>query len=94
MTLAKDDAQGTETKISRFDEDIVRFDSVLDRIQKLMPYDLKVYDKIVEARDKIFQLQQAMRGCEIVEFAAPWIEPADLFWNRQYDDQQEQEERK
>ena len=62
-----------------------------------MPQDLKVYDRAVEARDVIFRLQQQMRGCEIVEFAAPWIDTdqigfpyehsADIFWNRREEEE-------
>ena len=70
-------------KLTKLDEEIVRFDSVLDRIEKLMPEDLKVYDRIVEVRDAIFRLLQHMRGLDILEFAEPWVEPADLFWERE-----------
>jgi hypothetical protein len=45
-------------------------------------YNLRIYDKIVHVRDVIFQLQQMLHGCEIVEFAAPWIDPADIFWEK------------
>jgi hypothetical protein len=82
--------------LTLLEEEIAHFDAVLDRIQKLMPQDLKVYDRVVEARDVMFRLQQQMRGCEIVEFCAPWIDsddisylyeqPADLFWNRREED--------
>lgn len=81
MPLAKV-TKGKAIKISHLDEEICRFDVVLDRIQKLMPDDLKVYDRIVEVRDAIFMLHNQMHGCEIVEFAAPWIEPADIFWDK------------
>lgn len=40
--------------------------------------DMQVYDHIVAAQDSLFRLTQAMRGCEIVEFAEAWIEPSDL----------------
>jgi hypothetical protein len=34
-----------------------------------MPEDMKVYDRIVEAQDALFRLQQQMHGCDIVHFA-------------------------
>jgi hypothetical protein len=64
-------------KVTRLDEEIVRFDSVLDRILKVFEgvgEDLKVYDKIVQVREVVFQLQQMMHGCEIVDFTAPWVD--------------------
>ena len=60
------------------EDEIARFDAVLDRIQKLMPQDMKVYDRVVEARDAVFRLQQKMQGCEIIEFCAPWIDPDQI----------------
>jgi|SRR5215218_155373 len=77
-----EDTHSYNVKISRLEEEIRRFDCILDRIQKLMPEDMRVYNDIVQARDAIFRLQQIMHGCETVEFAAPWIEPADIFWDK------------
>jgi hypothetical protein len=85
VTLAKD-TKGRAIRISHLDEEICKFDGVLDRIQKLMTNDLKVYDRIVEVRDAIFRLHNQMHGCEVVEFAAPWVEPADLFWHKKKED--------
>jgi hypothetical protein len=73
-------------KVTKLEEEIVRFDTILDHIQKVMPDDMQVYDKIVHVRDVIFQLQQMLHNCEIVEFAAPWIDPADIFWNKKKED--------
>ena len=64
-----EDTHSYNVKISRLEDEIARFDAVLDHIQKLMPEDLKVYDRIAEARDAAFRLQQ-MRGCEIVVFTS------------------------
>jgi hypothetical protein len=55
------------TKITRLEEEIRCFGSVLDRIQTLMPDDIAVYDYVVQARDAIFRLQQAMQGCEVID---------------------------
>jgi hypothetical protein len=83
-----EDTHSHNVKISRLEEEIARFDAVLDHIQKLMPEDLKVYDRIAEARDAAFRLQQQMRGCEIVVFTSSGLDDvayenaiADLFWN-------------
>jgi len=79
-----EDTHTYNAKISTLEEEICRFDSMLDRLQKLMPEDIRVYDHIVEVRDTIFRLQQSMRGCEIVEFASSGLDdvitPADWFW--------------
>ena len=75
-------------KVIKLEEEIAHWDSVLDRIQKVMPEDMRVYDHVVQARDAAFRLQQAMRGCEIVEFATSGLDDmaysesiADLFWD-------------
>lgn len=76
-------------KIIRLEDDIRAFDSTLDRIQKLMPEDISVYDRVSEVRDAIFRLQQAMRGCEVVEFASSGLDDMtyqatlnELFWDK------------
>jgi hypothetical protein len=61
-------------KLTKLEEEICRFDAVLDSIQKLMPDDMRVYDYIVQVRDAMFKLQQSMRGYEIVEFACSRLE--------------------
>ncbi|MDQ3969649.1 MAG: hypothetical protein M3275_14795 [Thermoproteota archaeon] len=76
------DTQSRNIKITRLDEGITRFDAVLDRIQKLLFGDLDVHQRIVEVRDAIFRLHNQMHNCVVEEFAAPLIEPADLFWNK------------
>jgi hypothetical protein len=78
-------------KISRLEEEICRFDAVLDSIQKLMPEDMGVYDHIVQVRDAMFRLQQSMHGCEIVEFVCSGLDDTtatstdDSFWRRDDD---------
>jgi hypothetical protein len=78
-----EDTQHTAIKITKLDEEIARFDAVLDRIQKMVFDDLDVYDRVVEVRDAVFRLHNQMHNCEIVEFAAPWIDPADIFWEKE-----------
>jgi hypothetical protein len=84
-----EDTQRTAIKITKLEDEICRFDSILDRIQKVMPDNMRVYGFIVLTRDAMFKLQQTMYNCEIVEFAAPWIEPADIFWEKKTDDDDE-----
>jgi hypothetical protein len=79
-------------KISRLEEEIRRFDTVLDSIQKLLPEYMGVYDHIVQVRDAMFRLQQSMRGCEIAEFACSGLDDIttatstdDSFWRRDDD---------
>ena len=69
-------------KLTKLDEEIVRFDSVLDRIEKLMPEDLKVYDRIVEVRDAIFRLLQHMRGLDILKSLNPGLSPRFVLGKR------------
>jgi hypothetical protein len=61
-------------ELTKLEEEIAQFDSVLDRIQRLMPEDMRVYDHIAQTRDAMFRLQQSMRGCEIVEFACSGLD--------------------
>jgi hypothetical protein len=82
--------------LTKFESEIRRFDTVMDLIQKFMPDDCKVWDRIAVVRDEVFKLQQQLRGVEIEVFAAPWIDPdqigfsynspADVFWNRREED--------
>jgi hypothetical protein len=56
--------------ITRLAEEIVSFDTnVLRKIHEVMPEDFAVYRKIVLARESLFDLEEQMHGCEIVEFA-------------------------
>ena len=87
MTVAED-SRILNVKVTKLEEEIVCFDSVLERVQKVMPHDLKIYEKIVHVRDVVFQLQQMLHGCEIVEFAAPWIDPCDIFWERKEEEEE------
>jgi hypothetical protein len=83
LTVAED-SRTPNVKLTKLEQEIASFDSVLDWIQKLMPDNMRVYDYVVQARDAIFRLQQAMRGLEIIEFAEPWIEPNDvLYWEEE-----------
>jgi hypothetical protein len=82
--------------LTKFESEIRRFDTVMDLIQKFMPDDCKVWDRIAVVRDAVFKLQQQLRGVEIEVFAAPWIDPdqigfhyespADIFWDRREED--------
>lgn len=89
------------SKLSKFDDEIKRFDAVMDRILKLLPEDLNVWDRIAEVRDAVFRLQQQLRGCEVAVFAAPWLDPddvgfpydlpADIFWEKKKENEKEKE---
>jgi hypothetical protein len=87
-----EDSQCSNVKLTKLEQEIAHFDCVLDWIQKLMPDNLRVYDYVVQTRDAIFRLQQAMRGLEIIEFSAPWIEPNDLFWEEEQERNKEDHE--
>ena len=87
-----EDTHSYDVKISRLEEEICRFDAVLDSIQKLMPEDTGVYGHIVQIRDAMFRLQQSMHGCEIAEFACSGLDDIttatstdDSFWRRDDD---------
>ena len=63
-----EDTHSYDGKISRLEEEICRFDAVLDSIQKLMPEDMGVYDHIVQVRDAMFRLpakHARMRNCRV-----------------------------
>jgi hypothetical protein len=96
-----EDTHSYNVKISRLEDEIARFDAVLDHILKLMPEDLKVYDRIVEARDAAFRLQSQMHDCEITEFCNSGMDEAvyqntlnEMFWDRAkqdlYDNEQDE----
>lgn len=94
----REDTKATAIKISSLEEKIRDFDSTLVNIQELLSDDIRVYDNVVEARDAIFRLQQAMRGCEIVEFATSGLDDIvyqrklnDLFWDKDKKDDKEEE---
>jgi hypothetical protein len=82
--------------LTKFESEIRRFDAVMDLIQKFMPDDCKVWDRIAVVRDAVFKLQQQLHGVEIEVFAAPWIDPediefpyespGDIFWDRRVKD--------
>ena len=82
--------------LTKFESEIRRFDTVMDLIQKFMPDDCKVWDRIAVVRDAVFKLQQQLHGVEIEVFGAPWIDPedvgfpyespGDIFWDRWEED--------
>jgi hypothetical protein len=82
--------------LTKFESEIRRFDTVMDLIQKFMPDDCKVCDRIAVVRDAVFKLQQQLHGVEIEVFAAPWIDPEDIgfpyespddiYWDRRKED--------
>jgi hypothetical protein len=82
-------------KLILLDEEIVRFDAVLNRIQRLMPEDIGLYALITLIRDTIFQLHNKMHHCEIVDFANSGLDrvvnPVDWFWQNQDDEREEGE---
>lgn len=89
-------------KLTLLEEEICRFDRVLDRIQLLMPDDMRVYDHVVQVRDAVFRLQQSLHKCEIIEFACGGLDDvidasswslADLFWDRTGDGEEEEEDK-
>jgi hypothetical protein len=73
----------SELKVSKISLDLVYVDSVLDRIRKLFPKDLKVHHKIAVVQDALFQLEEQLRGLEIEVFAAPWVDPDDDGFERE-----------
>lgn len=100
--MTREDTKARAIKFSRltkFEDEIKRFDAVLDRILRVMPQDVKVWDRVAEVRDAVFRLQQQLRGCEIAIFAEPWIDPddigfpyespADIFWERKKEEEEE-----
>jgi hypothetical protein len=67
--------------ISCLNEKIAELDALLESVKEHMSdfkNDLEVYEYVVQAQDALFRLTQVMRGCKIIEFAAPWIEPSEL----------------
>jgi len=80
MTSVKKDTRRfglNVSQLSSFDREIRRFDIIMDLIQKHLPEDLKVWERIAGVRDSVFKLQQQLRGIEIEVFAAPWIDPEE-----------------
>jgi hypothetical protein len=68
--MTEKDTTSYHISVTKLDHEIVHFDSILERIQQVMPEDMKIYDAIVNVRDYIFRLQQLMHGCEIVDFCS------------------------
>lgn len=56
------------------EDEIVRFDTILEEIQESMTSDLRAYESIVTCRDYIFRMREVLRGCEVVHFATGNVE--------------------
>ena len=57
------------TKIRKAQDEIRKFDTVLDDIQKLFPLSTKIGDLTANARYDLFVLMQAMRGLEDIDYS-------------------------
>jgi hypothetical protein len=103
VTIETTDAKNIKfSYLTKFESEIRRFDTVMDLIQKFMPNDCKVRNRIAVVRDEAFKLQQQLRRVEIEVFAAPWIDPedigfphespSDIFWNRRMKEEEDEED--
>ena len=61
--------------LASFELEIVKFDTVLDRIQKHFPEDTRTWDFVAYARDSIFRLQQALHGLDVIDFTSAFEKP-------------------
>ena len=61
--------------LAKLEHEIVRFDSVLEQIQKLFPSDVRVWDFISNTRDCIFWLQQSLHGLDIIDSTSDFERP-------------------
>jgi hypothetical protein len=66
--MTRKDTTSYHISVTKLDHEIIHFDSILERIQQVMPEDLKIYDAIVSVRDYMFRLQQLAHGLEIIDF--------------------------
>ena len=55
-------------KITKLDQEIRGFDSLLEEIQNCMPEDFEFYERIVNVRDAMYRLKACMRDCVITKF--------------------------
>jgi hypothetical protein len=69
VTSVAEDTKSKNLKFVKLDEEIVRFDRLLEELQDHVPEDMRAYQAIVSARDYIFRMQQIMHGVEIMDFA-------------------------
>lgn len=63
------------SKLANFELEIVRFDRVLDRIQRYFSEDTRVWDFVVYARDTLFRLQQSLHGLDVIDFTSAFERP-------------------
>jgi hypothetical protein len=81
-----EDTQGIAINFFSLSKKIAELDALLEGMKERVSdfkNEMQVYDYIVAAQDALFRLTQVMRGCEIVEFAEPMIEPSELFWEEE-----------
>jgi hypothetical protein len=91
-----EDTNNDKIKFSDLNRKIAELDSLLEGMKQHVADfkdDTKVYDAIVVGQDSLFRVTQIMRGCEIIEFAEPMIEPNDvLFWEEEQEKNKEDHE--
>jgi hypothetical protein len=63
------------SRVASFELEIVKFDTVLDRVQKHFPEDTRIWEFVAYARDSIFRLQQALHGVDIIDFTCAFEKP-------------------
>jgi hypothetical protein len=81
VTTSEEATNNDKINFFSLNKKIAELDALLEGMKERVSdfkNDMQVYDYIVAAQDSLFRLTQAMRSCEIIEFAEPWIEPADL----------------
>ena len=76
--MDSDDHDINISRLASFELEIVRFYTVLDRIQDYFLEETRIWDFIANTREWMFRLQQAMRGLDMIDFtsssADPWID--------------------
>ena len=55
-------------KITILDDEIARFDALLEGLQERFPEEYEIYERIVYVRDGLYRLKAQMRDCVIEEF--------------------------
>ena len=63
------------SKLDNLEHEIIRFDTILERIQKLFPTDTRVWDFIANTKDAIFRLQQSLHGLDVIDFTSAFEKP-------------------
>ena len=74
-------------ELAKLEKDIVSWDEKLERAQTHFQDNLMIYDFIGNARDCLFQLSQALHGCNIVDFSRSH---EDTFWASEWLEEQQQ----